>query len=142
MKHVLLAVFRKLHNTFGDGIQRALQVNHPAKHNYRPPERDLAMNAVAARLIADESGFIISAELILIGTIAVLAMVVGLSEVALNINNELEDVASAFGAVNQSFRANGMGGHGGTSNGSSFGDQSDFCDGNSISSVSPNGGEQ
>ncbi len=100
------------------------------------------MNAVAARLIADESGFILSAELILIGTIAVLAMVVGLSEIALNINNELEDVASAFGAVNQSFRANGMSGHGGKNSGSNFGDQSDFCDGSSISSVSANGGEQ
>lgn len=137
-----MPMFKKLHNDFSHGIQRALQVNHPAKHKYRPPERDLAMNAVAARLIADESGFILSAELILIGTIAVLAMVVGLSEVALNINNELEDVASAFGAVNQSFRANGMSGHGGSNSGSNFGDQSDFCDGNNVSGVSPNGGEQ
>ena len=99
------------------------------------------MNALTTRLINDESGFIISAELILIGTVAVLAMVVGLSEVAMNINKELEDVASAFGAMNQSFRANGTSGHGGQNRGSSFGDQSDFCDGNSITSVSPNGGE-
>ncbi len=100
------------------------------------------MNAVIANLINDEAGFILSAELILIGTIAVLAMVVGLSEVSMNINKELEDVASAFGSVNQSFRANGMNGHGGSNSGSSFGDQTDFCDGNSITSVSPNGGEQ
>jgi hypothetical protein len=69
-------------------------------------------------------------------------MVVGLSEVALNINNELEDVASAFGAMNQSFKANGMNGHGGRNSGSRFGDGNDFCDGKSITSVSPNGGEQ
>ena len=100
------------------------------------------MNAAVARLIADESGFIVSAELILIGTIAVLAMVVGLSEVALSINNELEDVASAFGAVNQSFHANGASGHGGKNNGSRNQDSSDFCDGKGITSVSPTGGEQ
>ena len=90
-------------------------------------------------LLNDESGVIISAELVLVLTIAVLAMVVGLSEVALNINNELEDVASAFGAMNQSFKANGMSGHGGRNNGSRNRDSSDFCDGKSITSVSPTG---
>lgn len=99
------------------------------------------MNAIATRLIADESGYIVSAELILVGTIAVLGMVVGLSEVSININNELEDVASAFGAMNQSFAASGMNGHGGMSNGSSFCDQVDFCDGNNIT-VTSGGGEQ
>ena len=97
------------------------------------------MNAAVARLIADESGFIVSAELILIATIGVLAMVVGLSEVALNVNNELEDVASAFGAMNQSFKANGMSGHGGKNSGSRNRDHSDFCDGQGITSVSPTG---
>lgn len=97
------------------------------------------MIALVTRLIADEAGFIVSAELILIGTISVLGMVVGLSEVSININNELEDVASAFGAVNQSFGVNGMSGHGGKNNGGNFGDQVDFCDGNSITSVSGTG---
>lgn len=100
------------------------------------------MHAVVNTLINDEAGFIVSAELVLIGTIAVLSMVVGLSEVAMSINNELEDVASAFGAMNQSFKANGMSGCGGQNSGSSHGDQSDFCDGKGITSVSPNGGEQ
>ena len=36
-----------------------------------------------AALINDESGFIVSAELVLVSTIAVLGMIVGLSEVAL-----------------------------------------------------------
>lgn len=100
------------------------------------------MNAIASHLISDESGFIVSAELILIGTIAVLSMVVGLSEVSFSINHELHDVASAFGAMNQSFRANGASGHGGQSSGSSSTDQHDFCDGGSLTSVSPNGGEK
>ena len=87
----------------------------------------------------DEAGFIVSAELVLISTIAVLAMVVGLSEVARAINQELDDVAAAFGSINQSFRYQGLTGHGGVSNGSSFHDQLDFCDGPSITSTAPTG---
>lgn len=77
----------------------------------------------------DEAGFIVSAELILIATIAVLGLVVGLSEVSWGINEELEDVGSAFGSVNQSFQYNGVRGHKGSAAGSSFGDQRDYCDG-------------
>ena len=62
------------------------------------------LTTLAVTLWNDEAGFIVSAELVLIATIAVLAMVVGLSEVANALNQELEDVASAFGSVNQSFR--------------------------------------
>ena len=54
---------------------------------------------LASRFWNDQHGFIVSAELMLVSTIAVLSMVVGLSEVAFNINNELEDVGSAFGAI-------------------------------------------
>lgn len=77
----------------------------------------------------DEAGFVVSAELILIATIAVLAMVVGLAEVSNAVNQELEDVASAFGSVNQSFRYQGLTGHGGAAGGTSFHDEIDFCDG-------------
>ena len=77
----------------------------------------------------DEAGFIVSAELILVATIAVLAMVVGLSEVSIGINEELEDVASAFGAVNQSYHFQGLCGHKGMIAGSCFYDSRDFCDG-------------
>ena len=77
----------------------------------------------------DEAGFIVSAELVLVSTIAVLGLVVGLSEVSLNINNELEDVGSAFSCVQQSYDVQGVCGHKGNSNGSSFCDTADFCDG-------------
>ena len=50
-------------------------------------------------LYNDENGFIVSGELVLISTIAVLGLIVGLSEVAGNINNELEDIGSAFGSI-------------------------------------------
>ena len=81
-----------------------------------------------AALINDEAGFIVSAELVLVATIAVLSMIVGLSEVAFNINQELEDVGSAFGQINQTYQFNGTAGHKGKANGSSFWDNRDTCD--------------
>ena len=86
------------------------------------------MKSLALNVWNDEAGFVVSAELILIASIAVLAMVVGLSEIAYGINQELEDTASAFGSVNQSFRYSGLLGHGGSSAGGSFNDLVDFCD--------------
>jgi len=84
---------------------------------------------LARRLLNDEAGFVISAELVLVSTIAVLAMVVGLSEISININNELEDVAAAFGSINQSFQYMGVQGHCGyNTSGSSYLDMVDFCD--------------
>lgn len=55
------------------------------------------------QLLNDESGVIISAELVLVLTIAVLAMIVGLSEIAVAINLELNDLSNAFGALDQSY---------------------------------------
>lgn len=81
------------------------------------------------QLLNDEAGFIVSAELILIATIVVIGLVVGLAEVSTNINQELEDVGSAFGSINQSFRYTGAYGCKGTAYGSSFKDTYDTCDG-------------
>lgn len=60
------------------------------------------------KLFNDETGVIISAELILVLTLAVLAMVVGLSEVAIAVNNELNDISNAFGSLNQSYAYTGF----------------------------------
>jgi len=81
---------------------------------------------LCSQLLNDEAGFIASAELILIATIVVISMVVGLSEVSFAINSELNDVASAFGSVNQSYRYSGTNGQPGQSNGSSFSNGGDF----------------
>ena len=86
------------------------------------------MTAIFARLMNDEAGFIISAELVIVATVAVLGMIVGLSEVSLNINNELEDVGSAIGSLNQSFTLQGTRGHQCHIGGSKFQDCRDFCD--------------
>ncbi len=81
-------------------------------------------------LLNDESGFIVSAELVLVATICVLGMLVGLGEVALNVNNELEDVGSAFACIKQSYKTKcETKGHAGQTFGSSFWDQEEYCDG-------------
>lgn len=80
-------------------------------------------------LLGDEAGFIVSAELVLVATIAVLAMVVGMSEVSSAVNQEMEDVGSAVGSVQQSFYYSGIQSHGkGALYGSGFEDYSDHCD--------------
>ena len=86
------------------------------------------MNALFTNLMNDEAGFIISSELVIVATVAVLAMVVGLAEVALNVNEELEDVGSTFGSMNQTFTVQGTTGHQSMVGGSMFQDRMDFCD--------------
>ena len=85
----------------------------------------------------DESGVIISAELVLVLTICVIGVIVGLSHVVVAVNQELTDVAKAIGSLNQSFKYTGFKccTHGAdpvksTSNtpGSAFSDGSDVCD--------------
>ncbi len=87
------------------------------------------------RLLAnDEAGFIISAELVLVLTIAVLGMVVGLTAVRDSVANELNDLAHAFGAVSQSYNVSGLtkgrcyGGAHASINGFGFNDHADECD--------------
>ena len=55
------------------------------------------------KLVNDESGVVISAELVLVLTIAVISMVVGLSEVTLAVNTELNDISNAIGSLSQSY---------------------------------------
>lgn len=87
------------------------------------------MKNLITQLKNDEAGFIVSAELVLVATIAVLSMVVGLAEVANNINNELEDVGSAFSAVDQSFSYELNSGCKGYAADSCFHDHDDDCSG-------------
>ena len=60
------------------------------------------------KLINNEAGFVISAELTLVLTIAVIGVIVGLSHVAMAVNQELTDVAEAIGALNQSYSFTGF----------------------------------
>ena len=72
----------------------------------------------------DENGFVVSAELVLIGTILVL----GLTELSFGVNKEPEDVGSAIGSISQTYYFTVAGGHKGAVAASSFVDYPDECD--------------
>jgi hypothetical protein len=82
----------------------------------------------------DEAGVILSAELVLIGTILVLGMIVGLVELQCSIVAELSDLSSAFGNLNQSYTISGFGSSKGGKQfkartyGASYTDCADTCD--------------
>jgi len=61
------------------------------------------MKTLCRKLIIDESGVILSAELVLILTIAVLGIVTGLASVQQAVVYELTDLGLAFSGLNQSY---------------------------------------
>ncbi len=61
------------------------------------------MKKLFVELIRNESGLILCAEMVLILTIAVLGVIVGLVNVQTAIVSEFQDIALAFGGLNQSF---------------------------------------
>ena len=82
----------------------------------------------------DESGVILSAEIVLIGTILILGMIVGLVELQCAIIGELSDLSSAFGNFDQSFQISGFASSKGGDQfkartyGASYNDRADTCD--------------
>jgi Flp pilus assembly pilin Flp len=60
------------------------------------------------KLFRDEQGVVISAELCLVLTIVVIGIIVGLSEVAVAVNTELNDISHAIGSLDQSFGFTGF----------------------------------
>ncbi len=61
------------------------------------------MQRIACSLWMDEAGFVVSAELALVSTIATLGMVTGLAEASNKVNQEVRDVGAAYGSLDQSF---------------------------------------
>ncbi len=55
------------------------------------------------RLWRDESGVILSAEIVIVGSLLVVGMITGLTCLQEAVNGELRDVAGAIGALDQSF---------------------------------------
>ena len=86
----------------------------------------------------DNSGAILSAEIVLIGTILVIGMVVGLVELQCAVVGELSDLGDAIGDFDQSYRTSGIasykhaGGIKAKTHGSAFSDYPDECDCNTI----------
>jgi hypothetical protein len=76
----------------------------------------------------DESGFILSAEFIIIATILVIGLVAGLSSVRDAVILELADVGQGISNANQSFAFGGSTSASSSAAGSGFADALDFCD--------------
>lgn len=86
------------------------------------------MPTLAKNLWNDDAGFIISMELILIATIAVIGLITGLTAVRDAVVAELSDVAGSVQDLNQSYAFTGVTGHSGDTAGSGFEDALDHCD--------------
>ena len=94
------------------------------------------------RVLLNSLGRLFASPLSSLMTIAVIGMVVGLSHVAMAVNQELTDVAAAIGALNQSYSFTGYkccecsaNKPSSSTPGSSFTDTKDICDGGSCTDV-------
>jgi Flp pilus assembly pilin Flp len=83
---------------------------------------------VLRRLWKEDTGAIVSSELILVATLLVIGIVTGLSSVRTAVVTELGDWADGIGAVNQSFSFGGTTGHHSATSASAFTDAPDACD--------------
>lgn len=77
----------------------------------------------------DDSGFVVSAELVLVATVLVIGLIVGLVTVRDQVIQELGDTAVHLAAMNQSYSFSGITGHHSSSAGSTTIDRQDDCDG-------------
>ena len=87
----------------------------------------------------DECGVVLSAEVVLIGTILVIGMMVGLVELQVAVVGELSDVGDAIGNFDQSYVASGLVSYKRSqhrikahTSGSRYVDRPDECDCNAI----------
>ena len=80
------------------------------------------------RMWNEETGAIVSAEIVLVATILVIGVIVGLKSVRDSVVTELADVAQALANVDQSIFYSGTQGHHAFTAGAFFNDLPDFCD--------------
>jgi Flp pilus assembly pilin Flp len=80
------------------------------------------------KLWNDETGAIVSAEIVLVATILVIGMIVGLKSVRDGVVTELADVGQAFSNFDQSYSYSSVDGHIAGTAGGAFVDAPDFCD--------------
>jgi Flp pilus assembly pilin Flp len=86
------------------------------------------MKALLVRLFSEETGAILSAEIMLVASVLVIGVIAGLSSLRDSVVTELADVAQALANFNQSYCFSGVSGHHAFSGGGEFSDQLDFCD--------------
>ena len=85
----------------------------------------------------DESGAIVSAEIVLVATILIIGLIVGLKSLRDAVVAELADVAQAISNLNQTYTYSGVTGHAGGTAGSGYTDGVDFCDTNDDTDKDP-----
>jgi len=86
------------------------------------------MSTTFARLWNEQDGAIVSAEVMLVGTILVLGAIVGLKSVRDSVVTELADFGQALANVDQGYCYSGVCGHQAHTQGALFQDRADFCD--------------
>ena len=87
---------------------------------------------VFARLWSEETGAIVSAEIMLVMSILVIGVIVGLKSVRDSVVTELADVAQALANVSQTYSYSATSGHHAYTGGGLFTDAADFCDNDTV----------
>lgn len=87
------------------------------------------LRACLRRLWAEQQAFVVSSELVLTGSLLLGGAVVGLTQLRDTLTQELGDVATAIGNLDQSYSIGGIRGHSAFTAGSAFYDRADVCDG-------------
>lgn len=85
--------------------------------------RDILNSPILQAFWQDEGGFIVSAELVLVGTLSVVGMVAGLSHLRGAVNDELIDIGDSLTSLNQSYSYSGFRGCKSFTAGSSFAEE-------------------
>jgi type II secretory pathway pseudopilin PulG len=83
---------------------------------------------IVHELIHDDRGIVVSTELVLVATLAVVALIAGLTAIRDAVVSELSDVAGGVQRLNQSYSTNGLRAPSAYGVGSDFQDATDFCD--------------
>jgi hypothetical protein len=86
------------------------------------------MKNMFTAFVRSEDGFLLSSEALLIGTIAVLGLLVGLVSVRDGVVNELGDFGQAIGLLNQSYTYTGVADTNATTQGGLLADATDTSD--------------
>ena len=80
------------------------------------------------KLLRDDKGFVVSSELVLLGSITVLGLITGLTTMRDQVVQEVADVADAVSEMDQSYSYSGITGHTSFTGGGRFFDENDLCE--------------
>ena len=86
------------------------------------------MKKMMQHLVADEAGFVVSTELVLVATILVIGMITGLTTLRDGVVQELVDVSNAIGNIDQDYTYSQAIAHTSSTAGSAYNDLTDFCE--------------